>query len=121
VKELSKELMASSLAPLVLLILKSGESYGYEIIQQIRDKSNGQLQIAEGTLYPVLKKMESKKWLTGNWKKADTGRQRRYYTLTIKGNQQIEQQLGEWNFINNIINQLWLPHHSVSCNLSMSI
>jgi DNA-binding PadR family transcriptional regulator len=107
VKELSKELMASSLAPLVMLVLKQGESYGYEIIQQLKKKTHGQLAVAEGTLYPVLKKMEAKKFVKATWKKADTGRERRYYSLTAKGNQQMQEQFSQWNFINEIIQNLW--------------
>ena len=116
VKELSKELMASSLAPLVLLILKEGESYGYEIIQQLREKTNGQLEVAEGTLYPMLKKMEAKKWVQAAWKKAESGRERRYYKLSAKGTQQIQEQFSQWNFINDIMQKLWHPSISIFSN-----
>lgn len=99
--------MASSLAPIVLLILRRQESYGYQIIQELRDKSGGELNVAEGTLYPVLKKMEAKKWIEGTWKKADTGRERKYYTLTSKGKQEIDDQYSQINFINDLIRKLW--------------
>lgn len=118
-KELNKELMASSLAPIVLLILRSKESYGYQIIQELRDKTKGQLNVAEGTLYPVLKKMEAKEWIEGNWKKAESGRERRYYALTDKGKQELEQQYSQWNFINDLIHKLW--NHPISTSHSLSI
>ena len=63
--EFNKELMASSLAPMILLIIRRQESYGYEIIQQLREKTGGELAVAEGTLYPVLRKMEEKGWIKG--------------------------------------------------------
>ena len=116
--EISKELVASSLAPLVLMILRHGESYGYEIIQSLKDKTGGHLDIAEGTLYPVLKKMEAKKWVKATWKTAETGRERRYYKLTAKGDQQMEEHLSQWNFINDIIQKLWQPSLSTSTNQS---
>ena len=106
-KELNKELMASSLAPLVLLILKRQESYGYQIIQDLKDKTGGELSVAEGTLYPVLKKMEAKEWICGDWKNAETGRPRRYYKLTEKGRKELEHQYQQWNFINDLIHKLW--------------
>ncbi len=112
-QELNKDLMASSLAPMVLLILKRQESYGYEIIQQLREKSGGELAVAEGTLYPVLKKMEEKKWLRSNWKKADTGRERKYYAITDTGLQELGEQLSQWDFINNLIIKLWKPETSI--------
>lgn len=109
--------MASSLAPLVLLILRRQESYGYQIIQELRDKSEGQLTVAEGTLYPVLKKMEAKEWIEGAWKKAESGRERRYYTLTSKGKLELEHQYSHLNFINDLIHKLWNLQLSVSSNL----
>ncbi|KQC00016.1 PadR family transcriptional regulator [Pedobacter sp. Hv1] len=120
-KELNKELMASSLAPIVLLILRGQESYGYQIIQELRDKTKGQLNVAEGTLYPVLKKMEAKEWIEGNWKKAESGRERRYYALTDKGKQELEQQYSQWNFINDLIHKLWNHPLSTSNSLLMTI
>ncbi|RYZ75891.1 MAG: PadR family transcriptional regulator [Proteobacteria bacterium] len=92
---------------MILLILRRQESYGYQIIQELKEKTGGELKIAEGTLYPVLKKMESKAWIEGAWKKVDSGRERRYYILTDKGNQELEAQYSQFNFINDLFNKLW--------------
>lgn len=113
-KDLNKDLMASSLAPIVLMILRGGESYGYEIIQKLRDKSGEQLNVAEGTLYPVLKKMEAKQWIESSWKTADTGRERKYYKLTSEGKKELEEQYSQWNFINELIEKLWNHPTSIS-------
>lgn len=113
-KDLNKDLMASSLAPIVLMILRGGESYGYEIIQELRDKTGGQLNVAEGTLYPVLKKMEAKQWIESSWKTADTGRERKYYKLTSEGKMELEEQYSQWNFINELIDKLWNLPTSIS-------
>src|SRR5690606_13020531 len=106
-KEIGKDLIASSLAPMVLMILKRQESYGYEVIQQLKEKSGGNLDVAEGTLYPVLKKMEAKEWITAEWKKADNGRERKYYKITGKGNEVLAEQVGQWDFIYHLMQQLW--------------
>jgi len=103
----SKELIAASLAPLVLIILKEAENYGYELIQQLKTRSEAKLNIAEGTLYPVLKKMEEKKWLAGKWKTAESGKQRKYYSITKKGKDQLSEQIEQWNFFNNLIQKSW--------------
>ncbi len=113
-KDLNKDLMASSLAPIVLMILRGGESYGYEIIQKLRDKSGEQLNVAEGTLYPVLKKMEAKQWIESSWKTANTGRERKYYKLTSEGKKELEEQYSQWNFINELIEKLWNHPTSIS-------
>ena len=105
----SKDLIAASLAPLVLMILAESENYGYELIQQLKNRSEGKLNIAEGTLYPVLKKMETKKWISGKWKTAESGKNRRYYAITKKGKDQLSEQVQQWNFFNNLIQQSWKP------------
>ena len=118
-KDLNKDLMASSLAPIVLMILRGGESYGYEIIQELRDKSGGQLNVAEGTLYPVLKKMEAKQWIESSWKTAETGRERKYYKLTSEGKKELKEQYSQWNFINELIDKLWNLPTSISGSRSI--
>jgi len=105
----SKDLIAASLAPLVLMILSESENYGYELIQQLKSRSKEQLNIAEGTLYPVLKKMEEKKWVVSKWKMGESGKQRKYYAITKKGKDQLSEQVNQWNFFNNLIQQLWKP------------
>ena len=105
----TKDLVAASLAPLILMILTESENYGYDLIQQLKNRSKGKLNIAEGTLYPVLKKMEGKKWITGKWKAADSGKKRKYYAITKKGKDQLNEQVDQWNFFNNLIQQSWNP------------
>jgi len=51
---LPKDLVAASATPLVLSILSQGENYGYAIIQQAKTLSDGELQCADGMLYPIL-------------------------------------------------------------------
>ena len=108
--DISKDFIAASLTPLVLILLTESENYGYELIQQLKNRSGEKLNIAEGTLYPVLKKMEEKKWITGRWKTAESGKQRRYYSITKKGREQLSEQLYQWNFFNNLIQATWKPN-----------
>jgi DNA-binding PadR family transcriptional regulator len=105
----SKDLIAASLSPLVLMILTENENYGYEIIQLLKTRSEGKLNIAEGTLYPVLKKMENKKWVVCKWKTADSGKERKYYAITKKGKEQLSEQVNQWIFFNKLIQESWNP------------
>jgi PadR family transcriptional regulator PadR len=102
-----KDFIAASLIPLVLIILTESENYGYELIQQLKSRSEAKLNIAEGTLYPVLKKMEEKNWLASKWKNAESGKQRKYYSITQKGKKQLFEQLEQWSFFNNLIQKSW--------------
>lgn len=114
--ELNKDLMAGSLAPIILLIIRRQEIYGYEIIQKLREKTGGDLQVAEGTLYPVLRKMEAKEWIKGTWKKMESGRDRKYYSITSKGEDELREQYSQWSFINELIHKLWKLPISISGN-----
>src|SRR5258706_15563187 len=62
--KLGKDLVAASAAPLVLSILAEGESYGYAIIQRVRELSGGQMQWTDGMLYPVLHRLETQGAIT---------------------------------------------------------
>ncbi len=82
---ISKDFIAASATPLVLSILSHGDSYGYDIIQKVQVLSGGQMQWADGMLYPILHRLEKKGFVEAYWGKADTGRKRKYYRLKKAG------------------------------------
>ncbi len=106
---LSKDLTAASSIPLILSILNRGESYGYEIINLVHLLSDGAIQWTDGMLYPVLHKMEQRGYVTSEWKKADTGRKRKYYRITPKGKKQLVKDRAAWSLIISIFNKVWDP------------
>jgi PadR family transcriptional regulator, regulatory protein PadR len=110
----SKDLVAATSVPLILTILSAGESYGYEIIKTIKEMSGGSLEFAEGTLYPVLKKLEEKKFISSAWKTAANDRQRKYYRISAAGKKQLEAEKQNWQFINEIFEKLWNSHINFS-------
>ncbi len=93
---ISKELTAASTKPLVLAVLSKGESYGYAIIQHVREQSGGKLEWSEGMLYPVLHRMEEEKLILASWKVGDNGRKRKYYRLSASGTRAIEKEQQQW-------------------------
>src|ERR1019366_4361357 len=72
---LAKDMVAASAKPLLLSILAEGESYGYEIIQTVRELSGGHIEWSDGMLYPVLHRLERDKLIESEWKEADSGRE----------------------------------------------
>mgnify|MGYP000082510510 CR=1 FL=1 len=106
-KKLSKELIGASSTPIILSILSKGESYGYEIIQSVKKISNGKLEYGDGTLYPVLHKLEKKGLIESYWKIADTGKKRKYYKISDSGKKELTTQKGNWVIINQIMSRLW--------------
>ena len=104
---LSRELAGASAKPLILSILASGESYGYAILDRIEVLSGGALTWGDGTLYPVLHRMENEGLLTSTWRKAETGRRRKYYALTAKGHLELEREKQQWLRVDAMLAQLW--------------
>ena len=107
IKKLSKELIGASSAPIILSILTKKESYGYEIIQDIKEISDGKIEFGEGTLYPVLHKLEKKGLIQSSWKVADSGRKRKYYKVSSEGKKELLTEKENWNTINQIITKIW--------------
>ena len=110
--KLQKELVAASSVPLVLSILTEGESYGYAIIQRVKELSGGKIEWTDGMLYPVLHWLEDEGLVTSHWEDSDTGRKRKYYNLKSQGRKALRQQQEQWALVNSVLNQLWKPHHA---------
>jgi len=103
----SKELVAASTQPLVLALLAEGESYGYGLIQRIREVSGGRIEWTEGMLYPFLHWMENEGLIESEWKEAESGRQRRYYRLSREGQQALKAGKHQWLNVHNTLIKLW--------------
>jgi PadR family transcriptional regulator, regulatory protein PadR len=110
--KLEKELVAASSVPLILSILAEGDSYGYAIIQRVKELSGGTIEWTDGMLYPVLHWLEDKGQVRGRWVKSETGRRRRYYSLEPKGRQALQQQKQQWSAVTSTLHQLWRPQHA---------
>lgn len=104
---ISKELVGASARPILLSILASGESYGYAIIQRVHDLSEGELAWKDGMLYPVLHRLEDADLIKATWRKSETGRRRKYYSITPKGRQALETEKKQWLRVDSILAQLW--------------
>lgn len=103
----SKELMAASSRPIVLSILAQGESYGYAIIQEVKERSGGQVTFADGMLYPVLHRLEREGLIESRWEKTDSGRKRKYYRLSESGGQAVAAERAQWLQVHNTLAALW--------------
>ena len=102
----SKDLIAASATPLILSILSHGDSYGYEIIQQIYKASDGELQWAEGMIYPILHRLEKKGLIQSYWGKSETGRKRKYYRLRRSGLDRLEELRAQWKNLYGMIQNM---------------
>lgn len=104
---LSRDLVAASSKPLVLSILSEGESYGYEIIQKVRALSDEEIKWTDGMLYPVLHRLEREGLIVSEWKNAESGRERKYYQLSLKGRKALSAERQQWLTVHNTMCKLW--------------
>lgn len=83
--EIDRQFLKGSVSLLLLNLLSRGEMYGYEILQEASRRSANAFEFKEGTLYPALHQLEKKGQIKSEWRKGDSGRERKYYSLTAKG------------------------------------
>jgi DNA-binding PadR family transcriptional regulator len=90
-----RELLRGSLDLMVLSVLAGGKKYGYLIQKQLRETSGQRVDLAAGTLYPILHKLEDDKLIRSSWDET-TGRKRKWYELTAAGHRRLKVQAAEW-------------------------
>jgi PadR family transcriptional regulator, regulatory protein PadR len=95
-----------SLPTLILHTLLQGSNHGYQIAQEIKQKSKGVLDFKEGTLYPALHGLEAKGLITSRIRR-ENGRTRYCYKLTDKGKKALAKQKEEWNQFTGAINRIF--------------
>jgi DNA-binding PadR family transcriptional regulator len=103
---LSKDFVAASAVPMILSILGRGESYGYAIGQQAHALSGGEMEWAEGVLYPILHRLERRGLIEATWRETDAGRKRKYYRLREAGRGELAVLRTHWHRIDGILRKL---------------
>ena len=94
-----REFLTGTVGVLILSLLAERAMYGYELLQEAERRSASQFQLKEGTIYPALHQMERAGYLTAEWRQGDTGRARKYYSLTAKGRQHAVSKRRQWDAI----------------------
>ena len=95
-RSIERELKRGSLELIVLHLLAPGEAYGYEIVSKLSAQTNGALEVTDGTLYPVLYRLERGGFVTVRWETPDRGVPRKYYRLTDSGRDELGRLEHEW-------------------------
>jgi transcriptional regulator len=88
------EALKGHLDALILGVLADGPRHGYAIIEQLKQRSGGSLDLPEGTVYPALHRLEAAGLLASTWSAG--ARRRRVYRLTAKGKRELGQRRSEW-------------------------
>lgn len=93
---IERELKRGSLELVVLHLLAPGEAYGYEIVSSLTARTNGALEVTDGTLYPVLYRLERAGFVAVRWETPERGVPRKYYRLTDAGREELARLTHEW-------------------------
>lgn len=105
--KVSKELVGASAAKIILSVLAQGDSYGYDMLQKVKELSGRQIKWNEGSIYPVLKKMEAQGLIKSYWIMQDNERPRKYYNLLDTGKTELQNKKDEWNLVHAMLTKLW--------------
>jgi PadR family transcriptional regulator PadR len=105
--DINKDLIAASSTPIVLAILAEGDSYGYAILQRVREISGGRMTWTDGMLYPVLHRLERLGHVESRWESAGTARKRKYYRITDQGHAQLAEERRQWQAVDATLRGIW--------------
>lgn len=99
----SKELVGASTSVVVLAALAREPSYGYQIVKTVNQNAEGIFTWSEGTIYPVLHKLEKDRLIRAQWQEAENGRERKYYYITAKGRSALSENIAHWTSFHALI------------------
>jgi PadR family transcriptional regulator, regulatory protein PadR len=90
------DLIQGTLDVLILKSLATESRHGWAIAKRIQAASGDVLLIKQGSLYPALHRLEQQGWITSEWKRNETGREAKFYSLTRAGKSQLGEELTQW-------------------------
>jgi PadR family transcriptional regulator PadR len=108
------DLMRGVVQPIVLQLVSERAMYGYEIIKVVNERTDRALEWKEGTLYPCLHRLEGSGLIKGEWGESDSGRKRKYYTITRTGLVLLKKKSIEWASFATAVNAVLLAPQMVS-------
>ena len=95
-RALQTNLLQGTLDLLVLKTLHRGHTHGWDIARRIQEVSQGVLKVGQGSLYPALRRLEERGWITSDWGTSANNRRARFYKLTVGGRKQLAAEMDTW-------------------------
>ena len=90
------DLLQGTLGILILKALLLAPAHGYAISRYIEEKTADVLTIEEGSLYPALRRLEDRGWVTSEWGLSENNRKARFYTITAAGRKHLRNEAAVW-------------------------
>jgi PadR family transcriptional regulator PadR len=94
-----KDIPQGTLDLLILRILTREPMHGWGIMQRLRDLTGDVFQVAPGSLFPALQRIEERGWASGDWGISENNRRAKYYAITPAGRKQLTAERAHWNAI----------------------
>lgn len=101
----SKEVKRGAASLAILAVLEEQEAYGYEIVRQLSERVSF-LQLEQGTVYPLLRRLEKRGLLASEWNYDDPSKPKKYYELTSAGQSALEMMMETWVILSQEMNKL---------------
>jgi PadR family transcriptional regulator, regulatory protein PadR len=90
------DLLQGTLDLIVLRLLRAGPANGWDLTQSIQTVSRGVLDVNYGSVYPALRRLEARGFVSATWAMSDNNRRARYYELTTSGRKQLTAERDKW-------------------------
>lgn len=103
---IASDLIRGHTETIILSHLLSGDSYGYEINKSILERTGGEYELKDATLYSAFRRLESGGFIASYWGDVDKGARRRYYSITPTGRKMYNQNRSDWETAKKIIDSL---------------
>ena len=100
------DLPQGTLDLLILKVIALGPIHGYAIAQRIQQISREVLQVQQGSLYPALHRLERRGWIAAKWGASENNRRAKFYSLTRKGQKQLEAERDAWEALTAAVAQV---------------
>lgn len=104
--KLTSDLLRGNTDTMILRLLIEADRYGYEIIKQIAERSGGEYEMKEATMYSSLRRLEAAADIIWYWGDETQGGRRKYYKITEKGKLIYDQNKKNWEYSKSILDKL---------------
>ncbi len=103
------ELLHGTLDLIVLRALATmGPLHAYALASRLEQVAEHPLMLNQGTLYPALVRLEQRGWIKGSWRKTESNREAKYYSITQPGRRAVDEQAERWRRLSGLVNKLLL-------------
>ncbi len=107
---ISADLLRGYTDTIIMHQLAAGDGYGYAISRDVAEKSDGTVRLKEATLYTAFRRLEEGGYIRSYWGDENTGARRRYYNLTERGREKLEEERSAWEETRRVMDKLIMNH-----------